>query len=145
MSVLEGYAFCITCKPWAIAQHSRFTTDAQKQKWTERLAGQLANWRSVSVTATAAMGAVGMAIGGAGALIVGGTSALVRGALEGVRATSQSGTAVPIEDEEVDQQLREPGLEPAAGAEQFTKVAPSFTVSNCSTSFRLRASWDIER
>ena len=30
---IEGYAFCSTCWPWALDQHSRCTTDALKARW----------------------------------------------------------------------------------------------------------------
>ena len=95
---LEGYAFCISCQPWAIDQYSRFTTAAQRQCWTVRLAGQLANWREVTVSATGALGAVGVALGGAGAMVVGGTAALVCGAVQGARAASRSVSPAALAD-----------------------------------------------
>ena len=83
MSLLDDYAFCSNCKPWAIEQHSRQTTEAQKERWRARLAGQLANWRAMTVTATGVLGTVGIALGGVGAMVLGGTAALVQGAVEG--------------------------------------------------------------
>ena len=96
---LEGYAFCSVCHPWAIDQHSRCVTEAQRERWAIRLASQLANWRSMTTNATGALGAVGLAIGGAGAMVLGGTSALVRGAVQGAKATSRALSPAAIEDE----------------------------------------------
>ena len=97
-SILEGYAFCINCKPFAIEQYSRFTTEAQRQRWAVRLAGQLANWREMTVNATGALGAVGLAIGGAGAMVVGGTAALVRGAVQGACASTHAASPATLQD-----------------------------------------------
>ena len=85
--------------PWAIDQHSRCVTEAQRERWAIRLTSQLANWRSMTTSATGALGAVGLAIGGAGAIVVGGTSALVRGAVQGAKATSRALTPVALEDQ----------------------------------------------
>ena len=98
MEVLDGYAFCQQCMPWAIQQHSRITTEQQKSRWARRLSGQLANWKEMSITAAGTLGAVGMAIGGAGAMVVGGTTALVRGAFEGAM-TGSTTPRLQIEDE----------------------------------------------
>ena len=54
--MIEGYAFCIRCLPWAMEQASRFQSQRQRQMWNVRLAGQLANWRSTVVNTAGALG-----------------------------------------------------------------------------------------
>ena len=49
VQLLEGYAFCSECHPWAVTQHQRLTTEAAMQRWSERLTGQLANWRAITM------------------------------------------------------------------------------------------------
>ena len=66
--MIEGYAFCIRCLPWAMEQASRFQSQQQRQMWNVRLAAQLANWRSTVVNTAGALGAVGVVLGGAGHL-----------------------------------------------------------------------------
>ena len=85
--VIQGYAFCNMCKDWAQAQHDRNTTEIQKQRWKERLASQLANWRDVTITTVSALSTVGLAIGSSGAMLASGTSALVHGVIAGAQAS----------------------------------------------------------
>ena len=67
MHLLEGYALCENLTPWALIHHGRMTADMQRQLWSTRLTQQLAGWREFAVSASGALGVVGMVVGAAAA------------------------------------------------------------------------------
>ncbi len=112
--LLDGYAFCEACLPWAVMQRSKLTSEDQKVTWKNRLAKQLAGWQEMSITASGTMATVGVAVGAATVTVAESAAALVQGAVQGVRATkmsSESATATPpaIQDEGVATRIR-PGF-----------------------------------
>ena len=94
VEVVGEYAFCEQCSTWAIAQYSNFNTDSQRQRWSTRLARQLASWRETAVTTQGVASAVGLALGSGVAMMEQGTAAFVKGAVEGIAtAVSSPGVA----------------------------------------------------
>ena len=93
--LVAGYAFCGACVPWAQAQVARMTSAAQRERWTSRLASQLAAWASASLTATGTMEAAGLAVGAVAATAAAAPAALMRGVVTGARVASGSAPAQP--------------------------------------------------
>ena len=80
-----GFAFCAGCHASAVQLYSRHQSAEQVTWWKERMADTMAQWRKRSITATGALGTVGLGIGAASAMAVGGTAALLKGVFTGAQ------------------------------------------------------------
>ena len=96
--VVEGFAFCADCTPWARQQATKMHHEAEKVKWKSRLQAQLEGWRSASTFATGTLGSIGLALGGATVVVAQASAALIRGAAAGAQAAGTA-AAAEIEDQ----------------------------------------------
>ena len=121
IEVVGEYAFCEQCSPWAIAQYSTVVTDQQKQKWSTRLARQLASWRETAVTTQGVASTLGLALGSSVAMVGQGTAAFVKGAVEGI---SSARSAQEPQQPEKALEAGEEGMQGAVLQGQGTDSAP---------------------
>ena len=63
ITMVEGYGFCENCSGWAQAQVQRYRTEQERQRWAERLQGQLVSWRDRTFRTAAVLTTVGVAVG----------------------------------------------------------------------------------